>query len=87
MSLLAVQPRCALLLPIALLSAASLQAQDASSTLYVRTDTDHTTVVTPRVHAGSSVGPSTRIDATYTADIIQPAGSARAAACGITPQS
>ena len=52
-----------------LLSAAGAFAQDVTSTLYVRTDTDHTTVVTPRIHAGAKVGPATRVDLTYSADV------------------
>lgn len=44
-------------------------AQDASSSVYVRTDSDHTTVVTPRIHVGSKVQPATRVDLTYSADV------------------
>lgn len=44
-------------------------AQEVSSAVYVRTDTDHTTVVTPRVRVGGDVGSATRVDATYSADI------------------
>ena len=77
MSSFAVQPRrrawrahllefaCA----IGLLSAAATQAQDASSAVYIRSDTDHTTVVTPRVRVGTKLGPATRVDASYTADV------------------
>jgi len=45
------------------------QAQDASSTLYVRTDTDQTTVITPRMHVGAPLGESTRLDLTYSVDV------------------
>jgi hypothetical protein len=53
---------------------ATARAQDANATtastsLYVRTDTDKTTVVTPRVKAGTSVADQTRVDVVYTADI------------------
>jgi hypothetical protein len=41
----------------------------ASTSLYVRTDSDHTTVVTPRVRVGTEVADQTRVDLVYTADI------------------
>ncbi len=57
-----------------LLCALPLRAQEAdqttaSTSLYVRTDSDHTTVITPRVHAGAPVADQTRVDLVYTADI------------------
>ena len=47
----------------------SVRADDAATALYVRTDTDHTTVVSPRVRAGVQLGEATRVDATYAADV------------------
>src|ERR1700755_1333758 len=49
--------------------ARTAEAQEAGATLYVRTDTDHTTVITPRVHAGAKIDDTTRADFVYTADI------------------
>lgn len=49
--------------------ASRARAQDASSTLYFRTDTDHTTVVSPRVRAGADAPSGTRVDAAYSADV------------------
>jgi hypothetical protein len=63
----------ALVLVAAQLLLSSLQqsahADDAATALYVRTDTDHTTVVSPRVRAGVQLSEATRIDATYAADV------------------
>lgn len=56
-------------LMLTLLSPALASAQDVTSSVYVRTDTDHTTVVTPRLRAGSKVGSATRVDLTYSADV------------------
>jgi len=56
-------------LGLALWLAAPASAQDASTTVYIRTDTDHTTVVTPRVHVGAMATPATRVDLTYSADV------------------
>jgi hypothetical protein len=59
-------------LGVLLLSAAPsvLQAQTvAGSSVYVRTDSDTTTVVAPRLHVGAPVGDATRIDLVYTADV------------------
>lgn len=50
-------------------AAANASKTSASSSLYVRTDTDHTTVVTPRVHLSAPVADQTRVDLVYTADI------------------
>jgi hypothetical protein len=52
-----------------LLFAIATRAQDASSTLYLRTDTDRTTVISPRVRVGADVVPGTRVDAAYSADV------------------
>jgi Protein of unknown function (DUF3570) len=59
----------ALVLVLLLGAAAVVSAQEASSTLYIRTDSDHTTVVTPRIHVGSKLEPATRVDVTYSADV------------------
>jgi hypothetical protein len=60
----------------ALLLVASASAQDggpggpsASTALYVRTDTDKTTVVTPRLRVGTPIGEATRADLVYTVDV------------------
>lgn len=50
-------------------SAQDAQATTASTSLYVRTDSDRTTVVTPRVHVGAPIADQTRVDLVYTADI------------------
>ena len=48
---------------------ASTQAQQADASLYVRTDSDHTTVIAPRAHARAPVAAGTHVDVTYAADI------------------
>jgi hypothetical protein len=53
----------------AVLGLTTTHAQEAGATLYVRTDTDHTTVITPRVHAAAPIGEGTRADLVYTADV------------------
>jgi hypothetical protein len=50
-------------------AAQPLNPASASTTLYVRTDTDRTTVVTPRLHVGAPLSDTTRIDLVYTADV------------------
>lgn len=50
------------------------QAQDttqtsASSALYIRNDSDGTTVVTPRIAVGAPISDQTRVDAVYTVDV------------------
>jgi hypothetical protein len=45
------------------------RADDAAGALYVRTDSDATTVISPRIRANKHLGESTDIDATYAADI------------------
>jgi hypothetical protein len=42
---------------------------EASSAVYVRTDTDETTVITPRLSLGAPLSEETRIDLTYTVDV------------------
>jgi hypothetical protein len=46
-----------------------VRAEDAAAALYVRTDSDATTVISPRIRANKQFGESTNIDATYAADI------------------
>lgn len=60
-----------LLLLVAALSgwASSARADDAAGALYVRTDSDATTVVSPRIRANKRLGDATQVDATYAADI------------------
>jgi len=62
-------PQTALLVCALSLLAQRAVAQDASTTLYVRTDSDSTTVITPRLHVGSPVGESTQLDLTYSVDV------------------
>jgi hypothetical protein len=44
-------------------------ALTASSAMYIRSDTDHTTVYTPRVTVGAPLAESTRVDLVYTVDV------------------
>jgi hypothetical protein len=48
---------------------ARVDAQAVDSSVYVRTDTDHTTVVAPRAHARTPISEGTHVDFTYAADI------------------
>jgi hypothetical protein len=60
------------LLPLAWLLLGVLQtarADEAAGALYVRTDSDRTTVVSPRARASKRFGETTAIDVTYAADI------------------
>lgn len=41
----------------------------AGSSVYVRSDTDKTTVIAPRWHIGAPVADTTRVDLVYTADV------------------
>jgi hypothetical protein len=41
----------------------------AGSSVYVRTDSDRTTVIAPRLHVGAPVADATRVDVVYTADV------------------
>jgi hypothetical protein len=50
-------------------SGVSARADDVASALYVRTDTDHTTVISPRIRASQDWGETTRTDVTYSADV------------------
>jgi hypothetical protein len=56
-----------LLLAAAIASRA--RADDAAGALYVRTDSDATTVISPRIRVNKHLGESTDVDATYAADI------------------
>ena len=42
---------------------------EATTAFYVRTDSDQTTIVSPRVHVAAKVTPDTTVDALYTADV------------------
>jgi len=56
----------------ALVQAAYAQESDkvsASSAVYVRTDTDQTTVITPRVELGAPITDQTHLDLTYSVDV------------------
>jgi hypothetical protein len=44
-------------------------AQDASTAVYVRNDTDQTTVITPRLRVGGNVTDTTRLDVSYSVDV------------------
>lgn len=45
------------------------RADEVATALYVRTDTDETTVVSPRVRGNKSLSEATRVDVVYAADI------------------
>lgn len=49
-------------------SAAAAQIM-AGTSIYVRQDTDRTTVIAPRWHVGAPVADTTRVDVVYTADV------------------
>lgn len=44
-------------------------AQELGSSLYMRSDTDGTTVISPRLRAAGQVDSETRVDASYTVDV------------------
>src|SRR5688572_28194173 len=48
---------------------AGVRADELGSAIYVRTDTDHTTVVSPQVRAAVNVTESTSVDVTYLVDV------------------
>ena len=53
-----------------LMAAGSADAQVmAGSSIYVRKDSDRTTVIAPRLHVGAPVADATRVDLVYTADV------------------
>jgi hypothetical protein len=45
------------------------RGDEVASALYVRTDSDRTTVVSPRVRGNANLNESTRLDVTYAADV------------------
>jgi hypothetical protein len=45
------------------------RAEEAAAAIYVRTDTDHTTVVAPRLRVQVPVGEPTKVSATYAVDV------------------
>ena len=47
----------------------STRADQAAAALYVRTDSDQTTVISPRARTQKRLGESTQVDVTYAADI------------------
>lgn len=51
------------------LVAGSARADEVASALYVRTDTDHTTVISPRVRGDKRLGEATTLGVTYAADV------------------
>lgn len=63
---------CSLFLLLSAALCASMsraRAEDAAGALYVRTDSDATTVISPRIRANKQLGEATNVDATYAADI------------------
>jgi len=52
-----------------MLAAASAGAQQASTSLYVRTDSDRTTVITPRLRVSAPIADETTVDVAYTVDV------------------
>ena len=64
---------CSLIVLAVLLSLTWLcrvaRADQAATALYVRTDSDQTTVISPRARAQKRLGESTQVDVTYAADI------------------
>jgi hypothetical protein len=54
---------------IAVLGAAGARSQQASTSLYVRTDTDDTTVITPRLRVSAPLAEETTVDVAYTVDV------------------
>jgi opacity protein-like surface antigen len=51
------------------LSLSSARADDVASALYVRQDTDHTTVISPHLHVDKDVNEQLSIDVNYAADV------------------
>jgi len=74
MSIVASVVRTALVVAVVGGAAAIARAQDtsqtsASSALYIRNDSDGTTVVTPRISVGAPISDQTRVAAVYTVDV------------------
>jgi hypothetical protein len=66
------------------------RADDAASAIYIRQDTDHTTVISPRVHVSKALGESdstTTVDAAYAADIWTSASIDIRASASVRPVS
>lgn len=62
--------RAALACGVCLVAAARLVAgQEADATVYVRGDTDRTTVVTPRLHVAAPVRDDTKLGVVYSVDV------------------
>lgn len=61
-------PRAALLL-VLLARPAALEADDLAAALYVRSDSDDTTVISPHARASRTVAESTQVEASYAADV------------------
>lgn len=61
--------RAALTASLFWLSASAARADEVGSGVYIRTDSDHTTVVSPRVRAKSDVAEGTSAEVAYSADI------------------
>lgn len=47
----------------------ALHADDVAAAFYARSDSDHTTVISPRVRVSRSLSEDTRVDVAYTADV------------------
>src|SRR5262245_39639311 len=45
------------------------RAQEAATAIYVRTDSDRTVVVAPRLRAQAAIGEATHVSATYAVDV------------------
>lgn len=58
-----------LLAGLAHAAAQETNATTATSALYIRSDSDQTTVVTPRIHLGAPLAEATRLDLVYTVDV------------------
>jgi hypothetical protein len=52
-----------------LLSAHAVHADSFGTGVFVRTDSDHTVVVSPRIHLNQSITEDTKVDLTYAADV------------------
>ena len=61
--------RFALVLLSGLCACARARAQLVDGSVYVRTDSDQTTVIAPRAHARAPAGEGTHLDFTYAADV------------------
>ncbi len=58
---------CVALLPLR--AAAQEVGTEAGTAVYVRTDSDSTTVIAPRLHVAAPVADATRVDVVYTMDV------------------